>query len=70
RLGIVASRKLGGAVRRNLAKRLIREIFRRNKPAPGVDVIVMPRRELCDTALASLEEDYGVILRRYAKRAR
>ena len=33
RLGITVTRRLGGAVRRNRAKRLIREIFRRYKPA-------------------------------------
>ena len=31
RLGIVASRKLGDAVRRNRAKRLIRQIFRQTQ---------------------------------------
>ena len=35
RLGLVASRKLGDAVRRNRAKRLIREIFRQTPPLPG-----------------------------------
>ena len=38
RLGVAATKKLGGAVQRNRAKRLIREVFRRNKPAPGFDV--------------------------------
>src|SRR5919197_5786640 len=58
RLGIAATRKLGGAVQRNLAKRLIREIFRRNKIAPGYDVVVIPRRELLDAGLTVLEADY------------
>jgi putative membrane protein insertion efficiency factor len=37
RLGIAATKKLGDAVERNRAKRLIREVFRRNKVAPGFD---------------------------------
>jgi ribonuclease P protein component len=58
RLGIAATRKLGGAVQRNLAKRLIREVFRRNKIADGFDVVVVPRRELLDASLTVLETDY------------
>ena len=58
RLGIAATRKLGGAVQRNLAKRLIREVFRRNKIAEGFDVVIVPRRELLDASLTVLEADY------------
>src|SRR6188472_1844454 len=58
RLGIAATKKLGGAVQRNRAKRLIREVFRRNKVAPGFDVVVIPKRELLDAGLSAIENDY------------
>jgi ribonuclease P protein component len=58
RLGIAATKKLGGAVQRNRAKRLIREVFRRNNIAPGFDVVVIPKRELLDATLTVLEADY------------
>ena len=58
RLGIAATKKLGGAVQRNRAKRLIREVFRRNKLAAGLDVVIVPRRELLEASLTALEAEY------------
>ncbi len=71
RLGIVASRKLGDAVRRNRAKRLIRQMFRQSKSLPatlGLDVVVIPRRELFDAAYLTLESDFRGTLERCASR--
>jgi len=70
RLGIAATRKLGGAVLRNRAKRLVREVFRRNKLAPGFDIVIVPRRELLDTSLVALESEFRNILERSARRRR
>jgi ribonuclease P protein component len=70
RLGIAATRKLGGAVVRNRAKRLIREVFRRNKLAPGFDIVIVPRRELLDASLIALETEFRHMLERSARRGR
>lgn len=70
RLGIAATRKLGGAVARNRAKRLIREVFRRNKLAPGFDIVIVPRRELLDAGLIALESEFRHMLARSARRGR
>jgi ribonuclease P protein component len=70
RLGIAATRKLGGAVQRNKAKRLIREVFRRNKIAQGFDVVVIPKRELIDASLTVLEADYRTLVERRLRQSR
>ena len=62
RLGVAATRKLGSAVERNRAKRLAREIFRRHTVAGGLDIIIVPRREMLDAPFASLEADYVAAL--------
>src|SRR4249920_1817416 len=70
RLGIAATKKLGGAVERNRAKRLIREVFRRNKLAPGFDIVVIPKRELLDASLTALETEFRNTLERCLRRTR
>jgi ribonuclease P protein component len=66
RLGVAATRKLGGAVVRNRAKRLARELFRRQKIAGGYDIVIVPRRELLDAPFPTLEADYHAVLNRRA----
>jgi len=64
RLGVAATRKMGAAVERNRAKRLARELFRRHKIDAGLDVIIVPRREMVDAPFATLEADYLAALAR------
>ena len=70
RLGIAATKRLGGAVIRNRAKRLIREVFRRNDIAPGFDLVVVPRRELLAASLTTLEADFRASVSRRVLKAR
>ena len=70
RLGIVASRRVGNATRRNRAKRLVRELFRKNKISLGLDVVVLARREMPDIDLPTLNVDYKSVLNKAAKRCR
>ena len=64
RLGIAATRKMGIAVERNRAKRLVRELFRHNKPLASVDVVVVPRRELIDAPYPRIEAEFRSLLSR------
>lgn len=64
RLGIAATRKMGAAVARNRAKRLVRELFRHHKPATPVDVVVVPRRELLDAPFDRVESEFQSLLQR------
>lgn len=65
RLGIVASKRVGGAVVRNRAKRRLREIFRRDQPSRAsrsLDVVAIARRELVDAPFAAAEADFVAAL--------
>jgi ribonuclease P protein component len=64
RLGVAATRKLGSAVERNRAKRLAREVFRRHKIRAGLDIVIVPRREMLDASFDTLEADYITALER------
>jgi ribonuclease P protein component len=68
RLGITVTRRVGGAVRRNRAKRLIREIFRRHKSELlDVDIVVNGRVALPDTEYRSLEAEFLSCTRSFRK---
>jgi ribonuclease P protein component len=71
RLGIIASRRLGGAVTRNYAKRRLREIFRHQEPDTSalrglrsLDLVVIPRRELVTAPYAAVQSDFLTALGR------
>ncbi len=68
RFGVAATRKLGDAVVRNRAKRLARELFRRHKPSTGLDIVIVPRREMLDAPFESLESEYRAVLDRRSDR--
>lgn len=68
RLGVAATKKLGSAVVRNRAKRLAREVFRRHKVGAGIDVVIVPKREMLDADITRIEADFLALLERSRSR--
>jgi ribonuclease P protein component len=64
RLGVAATRKIGGAVSRNRAKRRMREIFRTSSIPAGLDLVVVARRELIDAPWPAVEGEFRALLGR------
>lgn len=64
RIGITASRKVGGAVKRNRVKRIVREFFRLSKSSisKGLDIVVIAKREAVGKGLAEVSVELGKVL--------
>jgi ribonuclease P protein component len=60
RVGVVASRKVGGAVQRNRARRRLRELYRRNRHrlSGKYDVVLVARRDLVKARWGELVEEF------------
>ena len=66
RLGVITSKKIGGAVIRTRARRLLREAFRLNQHriVSPVDLVLVARQSIVDKDFAGVEADFVSALRR------
>lgn len=57
RVAVVASRRVGDAVTRNRAKRLLREASRRVAWRPGTDIVLVARATCAESTLSDVERE-------------
>lgn len=69
RLGVSATKKLGGSVVRNRAKRVVREVFRQADVPGGLDLVVIPRPALLEAEYQAVAAEFQYALRRAGRRA-
>jgi ribonuclease P protein component len=63
RLGLVVTKRLGKAVRRNRVKRLVREFFRRHKGAlPPADIIIMAKKGAAELSYEQVYQELAPVL--------
>mgnify|MGYP003574925764 CR=1 FL=1 len=65
RLGVVTSRKIGNAVVRSRARRLLREVFRRHQHefAQPLDIVMVARQSIVANEYAEVERDFEAAAR-------
>lgn len=71
RAGVVASRRLGGSVQRNRARRRLREAYRRGKwllPPSGIRLLFLARPRVLEGAFSDLAAEIAEALRRVVVR--
>jgi ribonuclease P protein component len=66
RVGIVAGKKVGGSVKRNRAKRLLREAYRlnKNKLIHGLDIVLIAKKMLPDLTFHEVEKNLLYIFKK------
>jgi ribonuclease P protein component len=71
RLGLAVSRRVGGAVERNRARRLLRECFRRyeRRPGPGADLVVVAHAEIVGRGQAEVDREFRERIRKVKRAA-
>jgi ribonuclease P protein component len=71
RLGLAVSRRVGGSVQRNRARRLLRESFRHlaRPGGRGVDLVVVARPDLVGRGQAEVDRELGERVLRIKRQA-